>query len=79
MQKKYAYGTKVTRLNIKNLQDFQISLPPLEVQEEIVSILDKFDTLVNDLSKGIPAEIKARDKQYEYYRNRLLDFKAAQK
>jgi len=53
----------------------KIPLPPLAEQARIVSILDKFDALVNDLSSGIPAEIEARQKQYEYYRDRLLTFK----
>lgn len=52
----------------------KIPLPPLEVQNEIVELLDKFDTLTNDLTSGIPAEIEARKKQYEYYRERLLSF-----
>ena len=50
-------------------------MPETEEQTRIVSILDKFDALVNDLSIGLPAEIKARRKQYEYYRNKLLTFK----
>ena len=53
----------------------KIPLPPFAEQARIVSILDKFDALVNDLSSGIPAEIEARQKQYEYYRDRLLTFK----
>ena len=51
-----------------------IPVPPLEEQERIVAILDKFDALVNDLSVGLPAELAARRKQYEYYRDRLLTF-----
>jgi type I restriction enzyme S subunit len=54
---------------------FEIPVPPLHIQREIVSILDKLDALVNDLSFGLPAEIIARRKQYEYYRNKLLAFK----
>jgi type I restriction enzyme S subunit len=54
---------------------FSVPIPPLEVQREIVSILDKLDALVNDLTFGLPAEIAARRKQYEYYRNKLLTFK----
>ena len=50
-------------------------LPPLDEQRRIADILDKFDTLVNDLSVGLPAELAARRKQYEYYRDRLLTFK----
>ena len=50
-------------------------IPPKELQEKIVAILDRFETLVNDLSKGLPAEIAAVKAQYEYYRNKLLTFK----
>lgn len=76
-KKKYAQGTKVMRLSIERLKQFQIPIPPLTTQEKIVSILDKFHTLTTDLQSGIPAEIKARKKQYEYYRNKLLTFKEA--
>ncbi|MFA6811483.1 MAG: restriction endonuclease subunit S, partial [Bacteroidaceae bacterium] len=57
------------------LDKLKIPIPPLSEQERIVGILDKFDALVNDISKGLPAEIEARRKQYEYYRNKLLTFK----
>ena len=53
----------------------KIPIPPLEKQQQIVSILDKFEKLTNDISVGLPAEIEARRKQYEYYRNKLLTFK----
>ena len=55
--------------------NYRVPLPPLEIQEKIVSILDRFETLINDLSKGLPAEIAAVKEQYEYYRNKLLTFK----
>ena len=55
----------------------KIPLPPLAEQERIVKILDKFDKLCNDLTSGLPAEIAARKKQYEYYRDKLLNFKRA--
>ncbi|EMX9841612.1 restriction endonuclease subunit S [Campylobacter upsaliensis] len=71
---KYAQGAKVLRVHNKHLENFQIPLPPLAVQNEIVELLDKFDTLTNDLTSGIPAEIEARKKQYEHYRERLLSF-----
>ena len=50
-------------------------VPTIEEQERIVAILDRFDTLCNDLTSGLPAEIEARRKQYEYYRDRILTFK----
>ncbi|WP_084636398.1 restriction endonuclease subunit S [Adlercreutzia mucosicola] len=62
-------------LSVKRLKRVQIPVPSLEEQEHIVSILDKFDTLVNNISQGLPAEIEARRKQYEYYRDKLLTFK----
>lgn len=52
-----------------------VSVPPIEKQQRIVTILDRFDTLCNDLTSGLPAEIAARQKQYEYYRDKLLTFK----
>ena len=57
------------------VKNIEVPVPPLEVQREIVSILDKLDALVNDLTFGLPAEISARRKQYEHYRNKLLTFK----
>ncbi len=62
----------------KDLQNFLIPIPPLEIQQEIVKILDQFSILTTDLLAGIPAEIKARKKQYEYYREKLLTFKPLQ-
>ena len=56
------------------VEKFSIPVPPLAVQAEIVAILDRFETLVNDLSVGLPAELAARRRQYEYYRDRLLTF-----
>ena len=64
-----------TNINSQTVKNFRIPIPPLEKQKQIVSILDKFDALVNDISIGLPAEIEARRKQYEYYRNKLLTFK----
>ena len=56
------------------MSQIKIPLPPLPEQERIVGILDKFETLVSDLSQGLPAEINLVQKQYEYYRNQLLTF-----
>ena len=61
-------------LNTSIIKNYPIALPPLEEQNRIVEILDKFDALVNDISVGLPAEIKMRRQQYEYYRNKLLTF-----
>ena len=55
-----------------------VPVPPLAVQEEIVRILDNFDAICTDLETGLPAEIEARQKQYEYYRDKLLAFKEIQ-
>ena len=68
-------NTGIPSLTVPMLEKINIPLPPLPVQEEIVSILDRFETLVNDLRSGLPAEIALRRKQYEYYRDRLLTFK----
>ena len=53
---------------------FPVPVPSLQEQQRIISILDRFDTLCNDISNGLPAEIAARQKQYEYYRDMLLSF-----
>lgn len=74
-KEKFAHGAKVTRLRQDKLLAYKIPVPPLEEQERIVAILDRFDALCNDLTSGIPAEIEARQKQYEYYRDKLLSFK----
>lgn len=67
----------VPSLTQKVLNGIKILVPPLAEQERIVKILDKFDKLCNDLTSGLPAEIAARKKQYEYYRDKLLNFKRA--
>ena len=74
---KYVARTKVNTLLIDGFSKIRIPVPPLDEQARIVAILDRFDALVNDLSSGLPAEIKARRQQYEYYRDRLLTFKEA--
>ena len=76
-KKKLAHGTKVIEVTPSDLLDVKIPVPPLEVQRQIVQILDRFDALCNDLTQGLPAEIEARRKQYEYYRDQLLTFKRA--
>ena len=54
---------------------FSISLPPIEIQNEVVEILDKFQSLLSDTKGLLPQEIEQRQKQYEYYREKLLTFK----
>ena len=67
----------VTRFNVskKRFGEVVIPIPPMKEQQRIVAILDKFETLVNDISEGLPVEIAARRQQYEYYRDKLLTFK----
>ena len=63
------------QFNSNALCKIRIPLPPLDVQQRIVETLDRFDSLVNSISEGLPAEIEARRKQYEFYRDKLLSFK----
>ena len=71
----YNEGTTIPSLRTETLNRLEFDIPSLEEQERIVSILDRFDALCNDLSSGLPAEIEARQKQYEYYREKLLTFR----
>ncbi len=72
-------GGTIARLYNDNISRAKICVPSIEEQKRIITILDRFDTLCNDLSAGLPAEIEARQKQYEYYRDKLLSFKELQK
>lgn len=67
--------SKVVHTNVPSLQEIVIPIPPLEEQQRIADILDRFDTLTNDLTSGLPAEIEKRRQQYEFYRDKLLTFK----
>ena len=67
-------GGTIARLYNDNISRAKISVPSIKEQKRIIEILDRFDTLCTDLSSGLPAEIKARQKQYEYYRDKLLEF-----
>ena len=67
-------GGTIKHIYITRVNQMMIPVPSLEEQERIVSILDRFDKLCNDISEGLPAEIEARRKQYEYYRDKLLSF-----
>ena len=77
----YAYieanqqGASYPAISDRLLKRYKIALPTIEEQSRIVSILDRFDSLCNDITSGLPAEIEARKKQYEYYRDKLLEFK----
>ena len=71
----HAKGGKMPRGDKKAVMEYSIPIPPLEEQKRIVSILDRFEALTTDLQSGLPAEIEARRKQYEYYREKLLTFK----
>ena len=71
-----ALGTgSQTNINAQTVRGFKIPIPPIQEQRRIVSVLDKFDKLTTDISEGLPAELNARRKQYEFYRNQLLTFK----
>lgn len=71
-------GSGVPHVRASDFEIFKVPVPPLAEQDRIVAILDNFDALVNDISMGLPAEIKARKQQYEHYRGKLLTFKTLQ-
>ena len=72
--KKRMGSSSMDNLTMGNIRKFKIPLPSLAEQERIVAILDRFDSLCNSLTEGLPAEIALRKKQYEYYRDKLLSF-----
>ncbi len=72
--KKHISSGKISAINAKGLSKTIIPIPSQEEQARIVAILDKFDTLTNSISEGLPREIELRKKQYEYYRDMLLSF-----
>ena len=74
---KYISGVAQPKLNQKSLNSIMIPLPDKATTKRIITILDKFEILCNDISEGLPAEIEARRQQYEYYRDKLLTFKEA--
>ncbi|GAA1233044.1 restriction endonuclease subunit S [Prauserella halophila] len=74
-KERHVSRAKVKRVGASGLGAIEIPVPPMEEQRRIVDVLDKFDALVNDISIGLPAELAARRKQYEHYRDRLLTFK----
>ena len=72
-------GAGVPHVSGERLGEIKLPIPPIEEQKRVVSILDRFDAICNDLTSGLPAEIEARKKQYEYYRDKLLNFKELKK
>ena len=69
-----AFTTRAS-LTGKTISEYLLPVPSIEEQQRVTAILDKFYAICNDLSSGLPAEITARQKQYEYYRDKLLAFK----
>ena len=71
---KNMFQGSVSSIRRPMMNKFPVPVPPLAEQQRIVDILDRFDKLCNDITTGLPAEIEARQKQYEYYRDQLLSF-----
>ena len=66
--------SSMKNITMANIRKFKIPVPPIDEQKRVITILEKFDKLSTDISEGLPAEIEARRKQYEYYRDKLLNF-----
>ena len=75
---RHVASAKIKRLSSSALASILMPVPPMDEQERVVDILDKFDALVNELNIGLPVELAARRKQYEYYRDKLLTFEESQ-
>jgi len=73
--KKYVSEGKICAISAEGIGSAVISLPSIVEQNRIVELLDKFDSYCSDITQGLPSEIEARQKQYEYYRDKLLNFK----
>lgn len=73
-KEKKVTGTKLIRIHGDDMAKLSISLPPIEIQNKVVEILDKFQSLLSDTRGLLPQEIEQRQKQYEYYREKLLTF-----
>lgn len=72
---KAAKGAAQKTIGLSSLAEMTLPVPDMCIQERLIRVLDRFDTLCTDLNIGLPAEIEARQKQYEYYRDKLLTFK----
>ena len=68
------FHSSVTSVRKPMLERFPVAVPPMEEQDRVADVLDRFNALVNDITSGLPAEIAARRAQYEHYRDRLLSF-----
>ena len=79
LAKRILWDATPTKINKDDIGKVYISLPPLEVQQRLVRVLDNFDSICSDLNIGLPAEIEARKKQYEFYRDALLTYAATGK
>ena len=77
LEKEFARGSTLKTITKQEFSKFQIPIPPIEEQNRIVALLDKFDTLTHSIKEGLPREIELRQKQYEYYRDLLLSFPAS--
>ena len=75
LDKRTLHMANPTKINLGEIPKLRFFVPSIIVQEYIVAILDRFDALINDVSQGLPKEIELRQRQYEYYREKLLDFK----
>lgn len=75
----HAFQGNFCSVDMRALRKVQVPLPPISRQLDVVATLEKFERICSDLSEGLPAEIEARHKQYEYYRDKLLTFKRLEK
>lgn len=69
------YSVKMPQISLVATEELELPIPPLPIQHIVVSVLDRLDSYVNNLSSGLPAEIEARQKQYEWWRDALLNFR----
>ncbi|WP_337477387.1 restriction endonuclease subunit S [Phascolarctobacterium succinatutens] len=79
LEKTKKQGGTVDSLDFQKVLAFKVLVPTKSIQQKLVDKLDRFDALCNDISSGLPAEIEMRQKQYEYYRDKLLTFKELKK
>ncbi len=75
LAKRILWNATPTKINKDDIGKIFISIPPVKIQDKLVEVLDNFDSICTDLNIGLPAEIEARQKQYEYYRDKLLTFR----